>query len=1268
MDEMQIVRRIFVEKCEEFSIEAKETLKDLKNNLGIASLTDLRILNRYDISGITDNEYVKAIPLVFSEPPVDNVYLENIDLSSADAVFAIESLPGQYDQRADSAAQCVQILTCSAKPLCIAAKVIVLYGRISKDDVDKIIDYMINPVECRQADLAKPQTLDIEIVFPKDVAIADKFIDFTAVELEDFRQENGFAMSNADMLFTQSYFKEEKRNPTITELRVLDTYWSDHCRHTTFLTRINSVKFSASDRISREIQRIYFDYQLKRNRIHGAKIAGKPLCLMDLATIAMKELRKSGKLDDLDQSEEINACSIRVPVLIDGKTEEYLVMFKNETHNHPTEIEPFGGAATCLGGAIRDPLSGRAYVYQAMRVTGSGDPTTPLDKTLPGKLSQKKISTGAAAGYSSYGNQIGLATGLVDELYHPGYVAKRMEIGAVIAAVPAANVVREVPSPGDIIILLGGRTGRDGCGGATGSSKEHDEKSIQTCGSEVQKGNPPTERKIQRLFREPVVSKMIKRCNDFGAGGVCVAIGELADGLIINLDLVPKKYEGLDGTELAISESQERMAVVISPENEKSFLEYSAKENLEATKVAVVIDEPRMEMHWRGKKIVDLAREFIDSNGAPQETDAVIHSPDMKSPYFKAFPLEYNRYDFSESLLNQLNTLNCGSKKGLAERFDSSIGANSVLSPFGGKMQLSPENGMAARIPVLHGTTQTTSLMTYGFDPYLSSWSPFHGAYYAVLESLSKIAAMGGDPLKARLTFQEYFERLNDDPDKWGIPFSALLGAYKAQLDFGTAAIGGKDSMSGTFKDLHVPPTLVSFAVGITDSSKVVSADFKKADRVVVLLPVLTDVLFMPVIENLLKQYEFISSLQEAGHVLSASTVRAGGVAVAVAKMAFGNMIGFRYDNGIKAEDLFLPAHGGIILEIDKNRLKADEKSPFRESLSEIGGIVLGKTTEQQVIVFGNQSISLNKCIDAWKAPLEKVFPTKTDIEDKPESVKIHQADKWPTPSIKTAKPRVFIPVFPGTNCEYDTSYAFELAGAIPDVVVFRNLSPSDIQDSINEMTKAIKESNIIMIPGGFSGGDEPEGSGKFIATAFRNPYVSEQIQDLLENRDGLIMGICNGFQALVKLGLLPYGEIQGLGKECPTLTFNKIGRHVSTYVRTKIISTKSPWLMKTTAGEVYSIPVSHGEGRFVASEELFMDLAANNQIATQYVDFDGNPSYLAEFNPNGSMHAIEGITSKDGRIFGKMGHAERIGTDVGKNIAGIKDQRLFESGVLYFK
>lgn len=1268
MDEMHIVRRIFVEKCDEFSIEAKETLKDLNNNLGIVNLTNLRILNRYDISGVTEDEYIKAIPLVFSEPPVDMVYLENVDLCGANAVFAIESLPGQYDQRADSAAQCVQILTCGAKPLCIAAKVIVLYGRITRDDVDKIKDYMINPVESRQASLSKPESLEIEIVFPEDVATAGEFINFSEDDLENFRRENGFAMSGADMLFTQSYFKEEGRDPTITELRVLDTYWSDHCRHTTFLTRINSVKFEKSDRISREMQRIYYDYQLKRNSIHGAKIARKPLCLMDLATIAMKELKKSGKLHDLDQSEEINACSIRVPVKVHGGTEEYLVMFKNETHNHPTEIEPFGGAATCLGGAIRDPLSGRAYVYQAMRVTGSGDPTVPLHQTLPGKLSQKKISTGAAAGYSSYGNQIGLATGLVDELYHPGYIAKRMEIGAVIAAVPAKNVVREIPQPGDIVILLGGRTGRDGCGGATGSSKEHDEKSIRTCGSEVQKGNAPTERKIQRLFREPAVSKMIKRCNDFGAGGVCVAIGELAEGLIINLDLVPKKYEGLDGTELAISESQERMAVVVKAENEKLFLSYAAKENLEATRVAVVIEDKRMEMYWRGKKIVDISREFIDSNGAPQETDAIINSPDMKNSYFKILPPEYVQGDFSGSLLNQLNTLNCGSKKGLAERFDSTIGANSVLSPFGGKTQLSPETGMAARIPVLHGTTQTTTLMTYGFDPYLSSWSPFHGAYYAVLESISKIAAMGGNPLNARLTFQEYFERLNDDPKKWGIPFSSLLGAFKAQMDFGTAAIGGKDSMSGTFKDLHVPPTLVSFAVGITDSSKVISACFQKTDRIVILLPVMTDALFLPVKENLLKQYEFIDRLQKSELILSASTVKYGGTAPAIAKMAFGNMIGFRYDTAIKQDELFLPGQGGIILEVDKNKISTDDKNSLKESMSEIGAVVLGKTTERHEMIFGNQAVALSACIDAWKAPLEKVFPTKTDIPDKPKPIQIYQAAKWLSPALKIAKPRVFIPVFPGTNCEYETSYAFELAGAIPNVVVFKNLSASDIQDSIDEMKKAIKESNIIMIPGGFSGGDEPEGSGKFIATAFRNPYVSEQIQDLLVNRDGLIMGICNGFQALIKLGLLPYGEIRGLGKVCPTLTFNKIGRHVSTYVKTKIISTKSPWLMKTTAGEIYSIPVSHGEGRFVASEAMLKELEVNNQIATQYVDFDGNPSYLAEYNPNGSMLAVEGITSFDGRVFGKMGHAERIGVDVGKNIEGIKDQKIFESGVAYFK
>lgn len=1268
MNEMKLVRRVFVEKREEFSIESKEILKDLQINLGMRNLTKLRLLNRYDISGVTKDEYEQALSLVFSEPPVDIIYRETIDLQDADFVFAIESLPGQYDQRADSAAQCVQILTCGPKPVCSVARVIAIYGNISMEDENSILAYLINPVECRQAGLDKPDSLEQESSIPDDVIIIDNFIGMTTDELGAFRDSSGFAMSFEDILFTQTYFQNEKRNPTITELRVLDTYWSDHCRHTTFLTHIKSVEFESEDGISERMQSIYKDYKAKRKALYGDRISKKPICLMDLATLAMKELKKNGSLNDLDESEEINACSIRVPVIIDGESQEYLVMFKNETHNHPTEIEPFGGAATCLGGAIRDPLSGRSYVYQAMRVTGSGDPTVPVSQTLPGKLSQRKISTGAAAGYSSYGNQIGLATGMVDELYHPGYVAKRMEIGAVIAAAPARNVIRKEPSTGDSIILLGGRTGRDGCGGATGSSKEHDEESIQKCGSEVQKGNPPTERKIQRLFRNPDVSTLIKRCNDFGAGGVCVAIGELADGLTISLDLVPKKYEGLDGTELAISESQERMAVVISPESEELFLKLAAKENLEAIKVATVIESPRMEMIWKGRKIVDLSREFINSNGAPQETNVLVSPPDMRTPYFETLPQEFVQNDFSKSMKSLLGSRSCCSRKGLVERFDGSIGSNSVLMPFGGKTQLSPEIGMAARIPVLHGTTQTTSLMTYGFDPELSSWSPFHGAYYAVLESLSKIAAMGGAPLKARLTFQEYFERVGFDPAKWGNPFAALLGAYQAQLDYSTPAIGGKDSMSGTFKDIHVPPTLVSFAVGITDSSKVISACFKKTDRIVIQLPIKMDSLYMPIKENVIEQYNILDELIKKNLVLSTSTVKVGGVAVAIAKMAFGNQIGFEFTAGLRLEELFLPRQGSILVEIDANELTVKTLGTILEKLKNTGAVLVGMTKASNDISYNGDTISLTECLNEWESYLEHVFPTKADIKGSPAIFTPSPAISRTYPSIKIAKPRVFIPVFPGTNCEYDTANAFERAGAIPEVVVFKNLSPSDIQDSIQEMRRAIKEANIIMIPGGFSGGDEPDGSGKFIATAFRNPFVSEQIQELLQNRDGLILGICNGFQALIKLGLLPYGEIRELDESCPTLTFNCIGRHASTYVQTKIISNKSPWLMNTTQGDLHSIPISHGEGRFIASGDMIGQLAANGQIATQYVDFEGNPSYLTKFNPNGSMDAIEGITSIDGRIFGKMGHSERLGKDVAKNISGNKDQGIFKSGVDYFK
>ncbi len=1267
MDEMDLVRRVFVEKRPGFTVEADEILKDLKQNLKINKLQKLRVLNRYDVSGLTAKEYENAIINVFSEPVVDYVYLEEADFHDSKYVFAIESLPGQYNQRADSAAQCVQILTCKDRPECHVAQVIAIAGEITEDDYKKIINYMINPVESRQAKLKKPLTLFHEMKPPSKVGILDGFLDRNIEALGNLISEMGLAMSLDDLVFVQKYFAEQKRCPTISELRVLDTYWSDHCRHTTFLTRVESVEFD-DNKISTIIKDTYEDYIRSRDYVYGSRIEDKPICLMDIATLAMKTLKRKGLLTDLDESEEINACSIKVPVKIDGVEHEYLVMFKNETHNHPTEIEPFGGAATCLGGAIRDPLSGRSYVYQAMRVTGSGDPTVSLDKTLSGKLSQRKITTKAASGYSSYGNQIGLATGLVEELYHPGYVAKRMEIGAVIAAAPAGNVVRERPVPGDCIILLGGRTGRDGCGGATGSSKQHDEESILTCGSEVQKGNPPTERKIQRLFRNPEVSRLIKRCNDFGAGGVCVAIGELADGLTINLDLVLKKYDGLDGTELAISESQERMAVVISPDDEMKFLIHAKEENLEAVTVARVISEPKMEMYWQGDRIIELSRDFINSNGAPQRTEVSVNGPDMDDTYFEKMPQGFDKTNFAASLKSTLGSLQCCSRKGLVEKFDGSIGAGSVLMPFGGKNQLSPESGMAAKIPVLHGESTTATLMTFGFDPYLSSWSPFHGAYFAVLESLSKIAVMGGDPLKARLTFQEYFERLGNDPQKWGKPFSALLGAYKAQLDFGTPAIGGKDSMSGTFKDLTVPPTLVSFAVGTTDSSKVISASFKAAGSVVVYLPVILDENLLPDKNNVFNQFAILKHLQDMGKVTGATTVREGGIAVAVAKMCFGNNIGFKFSDVLTIDDLFTSRPSGMIIELDIDESTLLMNDTFKKMTDDKSACILGKTTAGG-IEFGRESVLLSECIESWESSLEKVFPTIAKSKDVTDFVVPGRLMTYTrsSPAIKIAKPRVFIPVFPGTNCEYDTARAFERAGAIAKTVIFNNLTPENVLQSIEDMRKAISESNILMIPGGFSGGDEPDGSGKFIAAAFKNPYLTEEIHKLLYERDGLALGICNGFQALIKLGLLPFGKITELDTTSPTLTYNTIGRHVSTYVRTKIVSNRSPWLARSQPGDIHVIPVSHGEGRFIASSDMIKALSENGQIATLYVDLENSPVSDTPFNPNGSMAAIEGITALDGRILGKMGHSERMGRDVAANIPGNKDQGIFESGVMYF-
>ena len=1254
------VRRIFVEKKPGFDVEAKGLLNDFRVNLGISELENVRVINRYDIEGISDEEYVRSKNLIFSEPPVDSVYEENIEISPDESVFAVEYLPGQYDQRADSAAQCIQILTTGERPEIKVARLIVLKGKIFADDFSKIKDYCINPVESREAPMKKPNTLFTEVNVPESVKTVDGFISMSEEQLRAFMDEMGFAMSFEDLEFCRAYFRDnEKRNPTVTEMRMIDTYWSDHCRHTTFLSNITSVEFGEGY-CSDVIKSAYDKYLESRKAVYGSR--EKDICLMDIATMAMKKLKKDGRLNDLDESDEINACSIVTDVDVNGENQQWLVMFKNETHNHPTEIEPFGGAATCLGGAIRDPLSGRSYVYQAMRVTGSKDPRAKFEDTLPGKLPQRKITTGAAAGYSSYGNQIGLATGQVSEVYDDGFVAKRMEIGAVIGAAPKKNVVREEPAPGDIIILLGGRTGRDGCGGATGSSKEHNEDSLLTCGAEVQKGNPPTERKIQRLFRNYEVSTMIKRCNDFGAGGVSVAIGELADGLEIDLDAVPKKYEGLDGTELAISESQERMAVVVSKENAQKFIEASQKENLEATVVAIVTEEKRLRMKWRGKNIADISRDFLNTNGVKQYVGIKAALPQESVSCFDTLESEIeNKLNNIEKVwLENLKRLNVCSQKGLSERFDSTIGASSVLMPFGGSYQLSPSEVMAAKIPVLEGDTNTGTLMSYGYNPMISRWSPFHGAVYAIVESVAKIAAAGGDYRKARLTLQEYFEKLGKDPEKWGKPFSALLGAFYAQLKLGTPAIGGKDSMSGTFKDLCVPPTLVSFAVDVVDVNNVISTEFKKAGSKVILIPLGRDENELPDFEQLDKNYSRIYELANDKVILAASTVKTGGIAEAVSKMCFGNKIGFTFENSIDNKKLFTQDYGSIILELPEN-------ADLDKLLAGISFIKLGFTVDNNKITVNGIEINLEEALNAWEQPLEKVFPTRTkEILQKPADYTFASGVKTVS-SVKVAKPRIFMPVFPGTNCEYDTAKVFTNAGGVVDTLVMRNLSSKDIEQSIMTMAKMIDNSQIVMIPGGFSGGDEPDGSGKFIATAFRNPYVKEAVMKLLKQRDGLMLGICNGFQALIKLGLVPYGEIRDIHESDPTLTFNTIGRHVSCMVKTKIVSNKSPWLAKANVGDVHTIAVSHGEGRFTANAEVLEMLRKNGQVATQYVDIEGNATYDIRFNPNGSIDAIEGITSPDGRVLGKMGHSERIGSNVAKNVPGEKEQKIFEAGVEYF-
>lgn len=1257
---MEEIKRLYVEKKPGCDVEAQHLLEDLKENIGVTGLTSLRILQRYDMEGISEKDYQSAKNTIFSEPPVDYVY-EDAPFSVGEHVFATEYLPGQYDQRADSAIQCVQLISQAEKPTIAVAKVFALKGEISVEELQKIKNYCINPVDSREASLEKPNSLQLKTDIPEDVKDFEGFIEKNPEELEKLRQELSTAMSQEDFIFCQQYFRDtEKRNPSVTEIRVIDTYWSDHCRHTTFQTKIENVAIE-DGKYKTPFQKAYELYQAERKEVYGEKETQRDVTLMDIAVLGMKALRKKGLLDNLDQSEEINACSIVVPVDVDGVTEDWLIMFKNETHNHPTEIEPFGGAATCLGGAIRDPLSGRSYVYQAMRVTGAGDPTGKVSDTIAGKLPQRKIVTEAAKGYSSYGNQIGLATGQVTELYDVGFIAKRMEIGAVIGAAKKENVVRERPQAGDVIILVGGRTGRDGCGGATGSSKEHTISSIETCGAEVQKGNPPTERKLQRLFRNTAVSKMIKRCNDFGAGGVSVAIGELAEGLTIYLDAVPKKYDGLDGTELAISESQERMAVVVAKENVAAFIRYALEENLEATEVAVVTDNRRLIMNWRGKDIVNISRDFLDTNGATQKTDVLVKMP-TRDNFFKKTSVSETliETDFKQAWLENLTQLNIASQKGLVERFDSTIGASTVLMPFGGKNQLTPAEAMAAKIPLLEGDTTTATIMSFGYHPEIAKWSPFHGAVFAVVESLAKIVATGGDYQKARLTFQEYFERLGTNPEKWGKPFAALIGAFKAQIELNVAAIGGKDSMSGTFEDRTVPPTLVSFAVDYENVKNIISPEFKKPGNKVVFLPAKLDENHLPDYDYLKKIFTLVHEYIQKGICVSAHTVRSGGIAEAISKMTFGNFVGVELNDELQQQDFFQPEYGSFVLELTNSKV-----FDFKGA----DAIILGETIAKPVITYGNVEIDIKEAVNVWKAPLESVFPTKTKITNKETiSVPNYTISQKATHGHAIAKPRVFIPVFPGTNCEYDSKRAFEKAGAQVETLVIANLSLQALEQTIVKMEKMIHNAQMIMLPGGFSAGDEPEGSGKFIAATFRNPIIKEAVMDLLQTRDGLMLGICNGFQALVKLGLVPYGEIRDIDENSPTLTYNQIGRHISCLVDTKITSNLSPWLWGVETGDIYTIPVSHGEGRFIAPQPVLEELAANGQIATQYVDPSGNPSYDIRYNPNGSIMAIEGITSPDGRVFGKMGHSERIGAGLYKNVLGEKDQKLFVSGVNYFK
>lgn len=1250
---MAKVYRVFVEKKKGNDIEAGQILEDLRGNVGLTGLEDLRIINRYDAQGLSDAEFDSAVKQVFSETNLDNVYYD-LKIDDGWKYFATEYLPGQYDQRADSAAQCIQLLTAGERPKVASAKVIAVKGDISDDEFEKIKSYIINPVESRVASMELPETLDIKTDVPADIVRIDGFIEMSDDEIAAYHGSMGLAMSVADLCWVRDYFKnDEKRNPSLTEIKVIDTYWSDHCRHTTFATQLDEITINEG-KYSAAIEKALDQYFEARADLYAGR-TDKIVCLMDMACIGTKYLKKHGYVDDLDESEEINACSINVDVEIDGKKEPWLVQFKNETHNHPTEIEPFGGAATCLGGAIRDPLSGRAYVYQAMRVTGSGDPTTPFEDTLDAKLPQSKITTGAAQGYSSYGNQIGLATGQVTELYDDGYVAKRMEIGAVIGASPKENVIREVPQNGDVIILLGGKTGRDGCGGATGSSKAHDSHSIETCGAEVQKGNAPTERKIQRLFRNPEVAKMIKRCNDFGAGGVSVAIGELADGLKIDLDKVPKKYEGLDGTELAISESQERMAVVVDKSDVEKFEKLARKENLESTVVAEVTDENRLEMTWRGDKIVDLSRDFLNTNGVVQHAAVEIEAIG-DDEYRTQVPSALEKMTNAEALKANLSRLEVCSQKGLVERFDSSIGASTVLMPYAGKYQLTPEEAMVAKIPLIKDETDTATVMAYGFIPKVSRWSPFHSAAFAVTESLAKLAAVGCDPSKARLTFQEYFERLNDAPTRWGKPTAALLGALTAQLGYHTPSIGGKDSMSGSFNDLDVPPTLVSFAVGVSEASKTASAQFKRAGSTVKLVEIPVDgETGLPNYDKAMALMVDVCNKIREGKVLAAGVVKEGGAAACVCKMAFGNKTGFTFETKLDAKTLFAPLQGSFVLEL------ADE--------NDFDGITLGTTNDNGVFIIDGTVYTADELIAEWTSKLEKVFPTDSGKTAKmPIDVPLYKERSIFVAKNKVAKPKVFIPAFPGTNCEVDTARAFEKAGAEASILVVNNLTPADINETIDKMVKEIETSQIVMLPGGFSGGDEPEGSGKFIATTFRNPKVSEAVTKLLNCRDGLMLGICNGFQALIKLGLVPNGKIVDIKENDPTLTFNTIGRHISSMAYTRVTSVKSPWFSAVEAGDVFAVPISHGEGRFVADEDVMKKLVENGQVATQYVDLDGNVANEMPFNPNGSVCAVEGITSPDGRVLGKMGHCERKGDNLYGNVPFEKDMKLFESGVKYFK